>query len=244
MADKAGADSAAEAARPLAPTAEVARRLRQRAVAARGLRRAGNNRSLRRARESASGDKDALRTAWRPTSAYGSAATCAANCRRCGRTQRPSCSDVEASPNSPEAGVAHRVAGITHWFAGEYRRSARAFGTCARPVPARARRRSCLSLRTRRGRRGDVLPRDRVCGRWATSSARFPSSTRTQARIAGLAHIGTRRDWKIARGHVRTDARRPARAAPNAIELARSRVSMICRMWRACAVFSRGLGDG
>ena len=29
--------------------------------------------------------------------------------------------DVEARPNSPEAGVAHRAAGITYWFAGEYR---------------------------------------------------------------------------------------------------------------------------
>ena len=28
--------------------------------------------------------------------------------------------DVAASPDSPEAGVAHRTAGITHWFAGEY----------------------------------------------------------------------------------------------------------------------------
>ena len=29
--------------------------------------------------------------------------------------------DVEARPNSPEAGVAHRVMGTTHWVAGEYR---------------------------------------------------------------------------------------------------------------------------
>ena len=29
-------------------------------------------------------------------------------------------SDVEARPNSPEAGVAHRVPGVTHWFAGEF----------------------------------------------------------------------------------------------------------------------------
>jgi tetratricopeptide (TPR) repeat protein len=29
--------------------------------------------------------------------------------------------DVAANPDSPEAGVAHRTAGITHWFAGEYR---------------------------------------------------------------------------------------------------------------------------
>jgi ATP/maltotriose-dependent transcriptional regulator MalT len=30
-------------------------------------------------------------------------------------------SDIEARPNSPEAGVAHRVAGLTCWFGGEYR---------------------------------------------------------------------------------------------------------------------------
>jgi hypothetical protein len=30
-------------------------------------------------------------------------------------------SDVEAQPDSPEAGVAHRAAGTTRWFAGEYR---------------------------------------------------------------------------------------------------------------------------
>ena len=29
--------------------------------------------------------------------------------------------DAEASPDSPEAGVAHRAAGVTCWFAGEYR---------------------------------------------------------------------------------------------------------------------------
>ena len=28
--------------------------------------------------------------------------------------------DVEARPDSPEAGVVHRVQGITHWFAGEF----------------------------------------------------------------------------------------------------------------------------
>src|ERR1700677_4878548 len=28
--------------------------------------------------------------------------------------------DVEARPDSPEASVAHRILGTTHWFAGEY----------------------------------------------------------------------------------------------------------------------------
>jgi predicted ATPase len=32
-------------------------------------------------------------------------------------------SDLEATPESPEAGVAHRAAGATCWFAGEYRQS-------------------------------------------------------------------------------------------------------------------------
>ena len=53
--------------------------------------------------------------------ACGSAATCEASCRRCGRTAAAFLSDVEARPDSPEAGVAHRTAGITCWFAGEYR---------------------------------------------------------------------------------------------------------------------------
>ena len=30
-------------------------------------------------------------------------------------------SDVGTRPDSPEAGVAHRITGFTHWFAGEYR---------------------------------------------------------------------------------------------------------------------------
>ena len=29
-------------------------------------------------------------------------------------------SDIEEGPDSPEAGIAHRTQGITHWFAGEY----------------------------------------------------------------------------------------------------------------------------
>ena len=49
-------------------------------------------------------------------------------------------SDVEARPDSPEAGVAHRAAGMTCWFAGEYRASAGSSGARARLVPARPRR--------------------------------------------------------------------------------------------------------
>ena len=47
------------------------------------------------------------------------------------------------------------------------------------------------------------------CGRWATSGAPFLSSSDAEARIAGLAHVGTRAMRENACGPVRTDARRP-----------------------------------
>ena len=57
---------------------------------------------------------------WRPTTAYGSAASCGAIFRRCERTRQPSSLALRRDPNSPETGVAHRILGTTHWFAGEY----------------------------------------------------------------------------------------------------------------------------
>ena len=73
-----------------------------------------------RARESASATRT-RRNGWRPTTAYGSAATLRGELPAMRAHAATFLSDVEARPNSPEAGVAHRAAGITHWFAGEYR---------------------------------------------------------------------------------------------------------------------------
>ena len=47
--------------------------------------------------------------------------------------------DVEARSNLPEASVAHRCAGMTCWFAGEYREARDQFETSARPIPTRPR---------------------------------------------------------------------------------------------------------
>ena len=55
------------------------------------------------------------------TTACGSAASREASCRRCGAHAAAFLSDLEATPESPEAGVAHRAAGVTCWFAGQYR---------------------------------------------------------------------------------------------------------------------------
>ncbi len=46
--------------------------------------------------------------------------------------------DIEAAPDSPEAGVAHRVAGITHWFAGEHHEARDHLERALALVPTRA----------------------------------------------------------------------------------------------------------
>ena len=100
-----------------------------------------------RARESAYGDKDAPERLAADWGLWASSYT---------RGELPSMrahavaflSDVETRPDSPEAGVAHRAAGTTCWFAGEYREARDHLRTGARLVPTRPRRRSGLSLRT------------------------------------------------------------------------------------------------
>ena len=89
-------------------------------IAARGYGAPETTEAFARARESASGDKDAPE---RLAADYGLWVGSYV------RGELPSMrahaaaflSDVEARPDSPEAGVAHRAAGITCWFAGEYR---------------------------------------------------------------------------------------------------------------------------
>ena len=89
-------------------------------MAARGSGAPETRQAFARARESASGEKDAPE---RLAAAYGLWVGSYA------RGELPSMrahsaaflSDVEARPDSPEAGVAHRAAGATCWFAGEYR---------------------------------------------------------------------------------------------------------------------------
>ena len=89
-------------------------------IAARGYGAPETTEAFARARESASGDKDAP---GRLAADYGLWVGSFV------RGELPSMrahaaaflSDLEARPDLPEAGVAHRAAGITCWFAGEYR---------------------------------------------------------------------------------------------------------------------------
>ena len=89
-------------------------------IAARGTGSPETTEAFARARELASGDKDAPE---RLAADYGLWASSYV------RGELPSMrahavsflGDVEAGPDSPEAGVAHRAAGVTCWFAGEHR---------------------------------------------------------------------------------------------------------------------------
>ena len=82
---------------------------------------AGNDGSLRQSPRVGLWRQGRARTIGRRTLGCGPAATCGAILPSMRAHAAAFLSDVEASPNSPEAGVAHRAAGITCWFAGEYR---------------------------------------------------------------------------------------------------------------------------
>ena len=145
-------------------------------IAARGFGAPETTEAFARARESASGDKDAPERLaadyglWVGSYVRGDLPSMRAHAA-------VFLSDVEARPDSPEAGVAHRVLGITRWFAGEYREARDHLERALVVVPTRPRRRSGLSLRTGPRRRRDGLTWRWCRGLSARSIARFRSST-------------------------------------------------------------------
>jgi tetratricopeptide (TPR) repeat protein len=123
MADSVGAAARRATGGPAAPNPRLTQLHASHGNAlfqARGYGAPETTEAFAKARESASGDKD---TPERLAADYGLRAGSSL------RGELPSMrahaaaflSDVEARPASPEAGVGHRVAGTTCWFAGEYR---------------------------------------------------------------------------------------------------------------------------
>jgi class 3 adenylate cyclase/predicted ATPase len=151
-------------------------------------------------------------------------------------------SDVEARPDSPEAGVAHRMAGVTHWFAGEY-------------VEAREHIEHALAL-FQPGRDDDLAFRfghdAGVAAMLCLALTLWPLGDigravsligDAEARSAGLAHIATRAHGKqhaalfeLMRGDL-------SRVAPNAIELTRLAREHDLLHWRAYGVFFEGVAS-
>jgi tetratricopeptide (TPR) repeat protein len=127
--------------------------------------------------------------------------------------------DVEANPDSPEAGVAHRAVGQTHWFAGEYREAQDHLERAlALFQPGRD-----DDLAFRFGQDPGVMAMLTLAHTlWPLGDVRRAISLvcGAEARIAGLAHITTRGQgkWLAAMFElIRGDLSR----ASNAAELAR-----------------------
>ena len=207
-------------------------------IAARGYGAPETTEAFARARESASGDKDAPE---RLAADYGLWVGSYM------RGELPSMrahaaaflSDVEARPDSPEAGVAHRAAGITCWFAGEYRE--------ARDHLERA-----LAL-FQPGRDDDLAFRfgqdPGVAAMAYLAIASWPLGEvdraislidRMQTRIADLTHVGTLAFGRMHAALFELMRGDHARAAPNAFELARLAREHDLPMWRAFGVFLEG----
>ena len=149
-------------------------------------------------------------------------------------------SDLEAKPDSPEAGVAHRAAGITHWFAGEYR--------AAREHLERA-----IAL-FQPGRDDDLVFRFGhdagvvatlylALTLWPLGHVGRAASLvgGAQARIVRLAHFGARAQgvmhaamFELMRGDL-------SRAVQDASELARLAREYELPFWQAFAVWLEGL---
>ena len=148
-------------------------------------------------------------------------------------------SDVEARPDSPEAGVAHRAAGLTFWFAGEYRE--------ARDHFERA-----LAL-FQPGRDDDLAfrfgPDPGVAAMTDLATALWPLGEvdraislidRMQTRITHLTHVGTLAFGRMHAAVFELMRGDQARAAPNAFELARLARGHELPMYRAFGVFFEG----
>jgi predicted ATPase len=151
-------------------------------------------------------------------------------------------SDVGRGPDTPEAGIAHRVAGLTNWFAGEYRE-------------AREHLERALLLFTP-GRDDDFAFRFGndpgaaamlylALALWPMGDvSRAISLVRdAEARRAGLAHINTRAYGILHASMFALMRDDPARAASDATELATLSREHNLPLWRAFAVFFEGLAS-
>ena len=241
MADKAGATSRGSIGGSAVPN----QRLTQlhvahgnALIAARGFGAAETTEAFAKARESAAGDKDAPERLaadyglWAGSFVRGELSAMRAHAETF-------LSDVEARPDSPEAGVAHRAAGITHWFAGEYReardhleQALALFHPAATTIWPFASDRTPASL----------AMHYLALALWPMGDVGRAVSLvdRAEARIADLTHVGTLAPGRMHAAMFELMRGDQARVAPNAFELARLAREHDLTLFRAFGVFLEG----
>ena len=208
-------------------------------TAARGFGAPETTAAFARARESASGVKDAPgRLAadwglWSSSYVRGELPSMRAHAAAL-------LSGVEARPDSPEAGVAHRAAGLRCWFAGEYREARDHFERAlALFQPGRD-----DGLAFRFGHDSGVAAMSYLAmASWPLGEVDRAISLidRMQTRIADLTHVGTLAFGRLHEAFFELMRGDHARAAPNAFELARLGREHDLPMWGAFGVFLEGL---
>jgi len=149
-------------------------------------------------------------------------------------------SDVEARPDSPEAGVAHRAAGFTLWFAGEYHEAREHLERAL--ALFQSGRDDDLAFRFGQDAGVAAMPYLALT-LWALGDVEHARSLIESARTrsANVTHIGTHAfaKWHAALFELmRGDL---ARAAQNGVELARLAREHDLSFWRASGVFFEGL---
>ena len=210
-------------------------------IAARGYGAAETTAAFARARESALGDEDAPERLaadyglWAGSYVRGELSAMRAHAETFLK-------DVEARPESPEAGVARRIAGTTNWFAGEY-------------VEARETLEHALAL-FQPSRDDDLAFRfghdEGVAAMlylaftlWALGDIGRAVSLvgDAEARIADLAHVGTRALGGTYAATIALMRRDMSRAAMNGVELAQLTREHDLPFWRAFGVFLEGFAS-
>ena len=105
--------------------------------------------------------------------------------------------DVGSRPDSPEAGVARRAAGMTCWFAGEYAQARdhleRALALFEPGRDAGARHAACRLVRHHARHRGDSRVRSEPKRHFVGVDRAVSLIERMRARVAGLTNDNTRR---------------------------------------------------
>jgi class 3 adenylate cyclase/predicted ATPase len=207
-------------------------------IAARGYGAPETTEAFAKARESAGGDKDASE---RLAADYGLWVGSYVRGELSAMREHSVTflKDVAASPETRGAGVGHRAAGITHWFAGEYRE-------------AREHLEKALTL-FQAGRDDDLAFRfghdPGVAAMQHLAFALWPLGEferavsllgAAEARMTSLAHVATRAYgrthaavFELMRGDL-------ARVQPNATELAQLSREHDLPVWRALGVFLEG----